>query len=72
MIIVPLLAAAATLATEIPVEVQLDAAGKVVACAMQDPAMDAQSSQRVCMAMLRNAHFEPGRDAAGNPVPSRP
>jgi hypothetical protein len=71
MIIAPLLAAAMTLPAEIPVEVDLDAAGRVVGCAIQDPEMDPPSGARVCMAARRSARFEPGRDEAGNPVPSK-
>ena len=70
MIVVPLLAAATMAATSVPVELQLDAEGKVIACTMEDPLLDEASKHRVCMAMYRNARFEPGRDAAGNPAPS--
>ena len=71
MIIVPLLAAAAIAATPVRVEVQLDAAGKVTDCAMLEGPVQGSASRPMCMAMLRSAHFEPGRDEAGNPVPSK-
>lgn len=71
MIVAPLLAAAAMAATPVRVEVQLDAAGKVTDCAMLEGPLQGSDSRPVCMAMLRGARFEPGRDDAGNPVPSK-
>jgi hypothetical protein len=70
MILAPLLAAMAPMATSVPVELRLDAEGKVVSCMLDEPQLDEAARQRICMTVFRNARFEPARDAAGNPVPS--
>ena len=70
MIAALFLAAAAPQASSVPVELQLDAEGKVISCTMKDPLLDDAQKQRVCMAMFRNSRFTPGLDAAGNPAPS--
>ena len=70
MIVAFILAAAAPQASSVPVELHLDAEGKVVSCTMEDPLLDDAQKQRVCMAMFRNSRFTPGRDAAGSPAPS--
>jgi hypothetical protein len=70
MIVALFLAAATPQAASVPVELSLDAEGKVVGCTMDDPLLDDAQKLRICMAMFRNQRFEPGRDAAGNPAPS--